>query len=269
VVWRVAWPADITALYEAGHLTINDLEMAGLLLHYLVLEQLGLDLEDAHSATWCDNTSATAWVRRQHAKASVVAQRLLRALYLRHAATKSSPLAPWSIAGANNKMADLASRSFKRGGKGNFKLNNSEFLTKFNTSFPLSQAASWHMHRLNIKLCSLVFAELRLERQPMGLWLRLARPEPNFGATGHGSLPSLGSTSPSSKTAPNQTGLHSSKPLPLGYAMETPDEKIALALSEFRKRWQPSPRPSNWTLNKVPPIKTRAEPPTGQPSSNK
>jgi hypothetical protein len=268
VVWRVAWPRDITTLYEQKKLSVNDLEMAGLLLHYLVLEQLGLDLTNTHAATWCDNTSAVAWVRRQNSKSSRVAQRLLRALYTRHAANQSSPLAPWSIAGANNNMADLASRSFKKGGKGNFELNDSQFLNKFNSSFPLSQDASWQVHTLNTKLCSLVFAEMRLEQQPMGSWLRLATPVRNSGKTGLVSSPSLASQTPSSITCTNQNDLPLSRPLPLGYAMDTPDDKIALALKEFRKRWQPSPRPTNWTTNPVPRTKTKGEQPTGRPSGN-
>ena len=268
-VWRLKWPPDITALVEAGKLSINDLEMAALLLHYLVLEQLGVDLEDAHAATWCDNTSATAWVRNNNAKSSVVAQRLLRALYLRHAANKSSPLAPWNIAGANNNMADLASRSFKRGGKGNYDLTDSEFLTKFNHSFPLTQNASWSMHTLNSKISSLVCAELRLERQPMGSWLRLPKPATSTGKTGPGSSPTLDSATPSSMLSPNLNSSPSSSVLPIGYALDTPDEKIASALSEFRKRWQPLPRPSNWTINKVRPTKTKVGPPTGPPSNNK
>lgn len=269
VVWRVAWPQDITNLYEDGKLSINDLEMAAMLLHYLVLEQLGYSLEDTHAATWCDNTSATAWVRRHNAKSSLVAQRLLRALYLRHAANKSSPLAPLSIAGANNKMADLASRSFRKGGRGNYELNDAEFLTKFNSSFPLSQDASWQMHTLHTKLSSLVFAELRLQRQPMGSWLRLTKAGKSTGGTGPSSSPSSGSVTPSSGPSPNQSNLHSSKPLPIGYALDTPGENLALELSKLRKRWQPSARPSSWTTNPVPPTKTKAELSTGQPSTSK
>jgi hypothetical protein len=137
----------------------------------LLLEQLGHSLQDVHTATWCDNTSATAWVRNNTSKSSIAAQRLLQALYLRHTANKSSPLAPFNIAGANNNMADLASRSFKRGGKGNYDLTTTQFLAKFNLSFPLSQDASWHiMHTLNTKISSLICAELHLERQPMGSW---------------------------------------------------------------------------------------------------
>ena len=109
VVWRIPWPSDITSRYDDGRLSINDLEMAGLLLHYLTLEQLGHALDNTHAATWCDNTSAVSWVSHHMANSSLVAQQLLRALYLQHAANQSSPLAPLTIAGANNKMADLAS----------------------------------------------------------------------------------------------------------------------------------------------------------------
>ena len=153
-------------------LTVNDLEMAGLLLHHLVLEEVVGNLEGKHAAAWCDNTSTVSWARRLASKRSLVGQRLLQALCIHHT-TKSSPLAPWSIAGANNRMADLASRSFRAtGSKGNYDLTDEQLLTKFNSKFPLSQDASWKMHTLSTKLCSRVFSELRHERQPMGSWLR-------------------------------------------------------------------------------------------------
>jgi hypothetical protein len=265
VVWRFPWPPDIIALFDDGKLSINDLEMAGILLHYLVLESLGYSLENTHAATWCDNTSAVSWVKRHNAKSSIVAQRLLRALYLRHTVTKSSPLAPWSIAGELNLMADLASRSFKRGGKGNFKLTNTQFFSKFNHSFPLTQDASWHMHQLNTKLSSLVCAELRLERQPMGSWLRLIVHETNTGLTGQTSSTSVDSRTPSSQSYPTPNSLPLSKPLPIGYAKDMPDERIALELSASHKRWQPSPRPSSWHTNQVPPIKIKDAQPIGLP----
>jgi hypothetical protein len=276
VVWRVPWPADITNRLISpanpnGDLTINDLEMAGLLLHYLVLEDVTDTLEHKHAAAWCDNTSAVSWARRLASRHSLVGQRLVRALSLRHVVTKCSPLAPWSIAGKNNKMADLASRSFSnKGGPGNYKLTDSELLTKFNQSFPLTQGASWHMHHLHDKLTSLVFSELRLERQPMGLWLRLTKLGKNSGQTG----PTSSETSSTSKihtspTAPTTKVLPLSKPLPVGYALEMPDEKIRLAVSEFNKRWQPLPRPSNWLENPAPRTKTKQDKSTGQLSNNK
>lgn len=268
-VWRVPWPPDITKLYNEKKLSINDLEMAGLLLHYLVLEQITANLTHKHAAAWCDNTSAVSWARRLSSSKSRVGQRLVRALSIRHVTTQSSPLAPWSIAGANNNMADLASRSFKAGGKGNYDLTDSEFLTKFHTLFPLTQNASWHMHTLNAKLSSLVFAELRLEQQPMGSWLRLTTHGTSTGQTGPSLSPTLASPIPYSPTCPNLSSLPSSKPLPIGYEMEMQDQNIELALSEFRKRWQPLPRPSNWTTNPAPRTKSKHAKTTGQLSSNK
>jgi len=275
VLWRVKWPPDITAQLISpnnpnGNLTINDLEMAGLLLHYLVLEDIVDNLQHKHAAAWCDNTSTVSWARKLSSKRSLVGQRLVRALSLRHVVTKCSPLAPWSIAGTNNKMADLASRSFSRqGGPGNYKLTDAELLTKFNHSFPLTQSASWHMHHLQNKLTSLVFSELRLERQPMGSWLRLTTTGKSSGMNGPTSLGiSSTSTTPTSGASQMKTPLLLSKPLPVGYAMEMPDAKIELALKEFNKRWQPLARPSNWLDNPAPRTVTKAAALTGQPCTN-
>ena len=276
VMWRVKWPPDITKRLvspsnPAGDLTINDLEMAGLLLQQLVLEDIAPTLEHKHAATWCDNSSTVSWARRLSSKRSLVGQRLVRALSLRHVVTKCSPLAPWSIAGANNKMADLASRSFSsRGGPGNFDLTDAQLLTKFNRDFPLTQEAFWHMHRLPNKLTSLVYSELRLERQPMGSWLRLTTHGKSSGRTGQSSSSKcLASANHSSQPTTPRNSLPSSKPLPLGFAMETRDEKIRLALSEFNKRWQPSARPSNWLENPAPRSSIKRTKSTGQPSNGK
>jgi hypothetical protein len=38
-VWRLEWPQDVVELYQKGSLTNSDLEMAAVLLHYLVAEQ--------------------------------------------------------------------------------------------------------------------------------------------------------------------------------------------------------------------------------------
>ena len=274
-VWRVKWPDDITARListtnPTGDITVNDLEMAGLLLHHLVLENIAGDLTHKHAAAWCDNTSTVSWARKLCSKRSLIGQRLVRALSLRHVVTKSSPLAPWSIAGVNNKMADLASRSFKHGGTGNYNLTATELLTKFNARFPLTQDASWHMHTLPNSVCALVFSELRLERQPMGSWLRLTTRGKDTGAIGPDSCTtSLPSETPTSGPSTLMTGSPLSKPLPVGYAMEMPDTKIESALRAFNKRWQPSPRPSNWLTNPAPRTTTKRKHSTGQPCNNK
>jgi hypothetical protein len=39
-VWRMEWPTDVVALYREGKLTNSDLEMAGVVLQYLVAKQM-------------------------------------------------------------------------------------------------------------------------------------------------------------------------------------------------------------------------------------
>jgi len=63
-LWCICWPPDIVELFNQQALTVNDLEMAGLLLEYLVLEQIVDSLVHKHAAAWCDNTSTVSWARR-------------------------------------------------------------------------------------------------------------------------------------------------------------------------------------------------------------
>jgi len=269
-LWRVAWPPDIVHLLTIGKLTINDLEMAGLLFQYLVLENLIPDLTNKHAAAWVDNTSAVSWARKMSSKQSFVGQRLVRALALRQVTKQCSPLAPWHIAGRNNNMADLASRSFRKAGKGTYDLTDAALSHHFNSKFALTQDASWHMYTLPNKLTSLVFSELRLERQPMGSWLRPTTIGQSFGPIGaNSSTPSVDTLTHTSPTSPNLNASPLSSPLPLGYDMEMSEEKIRLALSEYNKRWQPSPRPSNWLDNPAPRTSTKGAKPTGRPSNNR
>ena len=79
LVWRFQWPPEIVALFDAGKLTINDLEMAGILLHYMLLEML-VDLLHVHVAIWCDSTSAVSWTAKMSSLKSLVGQQLTRAL---------------------------------------------------------------------------------------------------------------------------------------------------------------------------------------------
>ena len=61
-LWQLKWPEDIkrrlvSATNPMGDLTINDLELAGLVLNWLALEcQKGIPLAYHHIGTFCDNT---------------------------------------------------------------------------------------------------------------------------------------------------------------------------------------------------------------------
>jgi len=247
LVWRFKWPPDIVELVSQGKLTINDLEMAGLLMQYLLLEQL-VDVKGLHTAVWCDNTSAVSWVTKMSSSTSAIGQQLTRVLALRMLVNESSHLAALSIAGKDNELADLASRSFKQTGvQGNYDLSDAEFLTKFNADFPLPQSTSWLQLRLSTKLSSLVCTLLRGETQPTGSWLRLKESGSDIGLTGNTSAGDSTTWTHFSKELKTVHGLTSSSLLPVTSVKGAQDEAIKSALAQFRMRYAPSARPSRWT----------------------
>ena len=59
-LWHVEWPQDIKEAFAAGNLTMNNLELAGMVLEWLVLECLMRCLLHVHAAIFCDNTSTVS-----------------------------------------------------------------------------------------------------------------------------------------------------------------------------------------------------------------
>lgn len=254
IVWRTKWPTDIVDRVTSTELTINDLEMAGLLLQYLLLEQL-VPMLHLQTAVWCDNTSAVAWTAKMSSNRSLIGQQLTRALASRMITNRSSHLAALSIAGVDNPLADLASRSFKRTGvQGNYNLSDPAFLTKFNLDFPLTQGACWTMLRLHEQVNCLVFSVLRGKTPPMGSWLRLKKCACDIGHIGHTSASNFTWTH-FSETLITSHELHSSRPLPVTSVKGKLVEDTKSELDRFRTRYAPSARPSNWTSNPTPPTK--------------
>ena len=277
IVWRIPWPASISeALITRdnphGTLTINDLEMAGLLLHYLVLEQL-VDMLHQHVAAWVDNTSTVSWATKLSSSKSVVGQRLVRALCLRLCANQSSPLAAWSIAGALNGMADLASRSFRKTGPSTYNLTNSQFLVHFNSTYPLTQEASWRLFQLSNRVSSLVFSELQTEMLPMGSWMRLKQKGHAIGTIGASSSDPKSEAltwTPCSKSSLINNELTSSVPSLQESDPGLSAKAIKSAVERFKSRSVPLARPSNWLNNPTPPTTPTpsTKPPTGSGSPN-
>jgi hypothetical protein len=251
IVWRVKWPQPIVDRVSSKHITINDLEMAGLLLQYLLLEQI-VPMEHLQTAVWCDNTSAVSWTTKMSSSKSIIGQQLTRALACRMIINRSSHLAALSIAGVDNPMADLASRSFKKTGvHGNFDLTDLAFLTKFNIDFSLPQDVSWLTLRLHDAVSSLVFSVLLGKTPPMGSWIRLKKSACDIGLTGPTS-PKDFTWTPFSEKSKLQIGLHSSRLLPVMSVKGKRVEDTESALAQFRTHFAPSARPLNWTSNPTP-----------------
>eukprot|EP00957_Ditylum_brightwellii_P177020 13485390-Ditylum_brightwellii.AAC.1 len=116
VVWQVQFPPDIQTLMHSdnhpGMLTINNLELSGIVLGYLCLEHIALSLKHKHISLHCDNTSAVAWATKLCISTSTPAAQLLPPLGLRIHVAKASPLSTIHIAGENNHMADISSQAF-------------------------------------------------------------------------------------------------------------------------------------------------------------
>jgi hypothetical protein len=145
IVWFYEWPQDIRDQFcsssnKTGTLTISDLELTGILLHWLVLEHI-VDIAtlcDASVSIWCDNLPAVAWMYKFRTSTSLVAARILRALAVRLHTNRAALLSVEHIFGIYNKMADVASRRHS-------------LTTQF--SSPISLLCS-HPHRANSGQCS-------------------------------------------------------------------------------------------------------------------
>ena len=187
-VFRFQWPADITndivsVSNPNGRITNSDLEMAGLLLLWLVMEDVCPTVEDAHVALFSDNSPTVHWVQRLAAKHSQVAMQLVRALALRLQRSRASPLTPLHIAGVDNSMTDIPSRSFGSEPKW-FCKSHSELLTLFNTTFPLPHQASWTVYHPSSAITTRVISILRMKLFTADEWRRLPTAGTNIGTVG-------------------------------------------------------------------------------------
>jgi len=168
IVWQVPFPMEIlkeivSLANPHGKITNLDLEMAGLLLQWLVLEQFA-DLAHTHVACWCDNIPTIAWASCLLSTKSPTAAKLLCILALHMLACQSSPLTTQHVPGIENKMADFASQSFKLHTK------TEEFLTIFHTHFPPPQNKSWIFCHLPQKTIGCVISMLSMPTSKLELW---------------------------------------------------------------------------------------------------
>jgi hypothetical protein len=180
-VFRMEWPNWIkeevrkTNAGKSGTLTNSDLEMAGLLLLSLVMEEVCNLQPGDHIALFSDNSPTVSWVRRMASKGSLVSDQLLRALALRMKLRQVSPLTPLHIEGKKNAMTDIPSRSFGSVLKW-FCKTDSDLLTLFNASFPLPDQNTWTVFRPSQKIESRIFSALRMQALKMEEWRQLPKP---------------------------------------------------------------------------------------------
>ena len=248
-VWRVHWPPSITndivsTTNPKGSISNSDLEMAGILLAWLVREELG-SLHHHTVALFCDNTPAVAWATKLASKRSTIAGRLIRALAVRQRACHAAPLLTTHIAGDDNLLGDIPSRSFNSTCKWNCPTNKS-FLTRFNNTFPLPQQQCWQFYQLPQQIFIRVISEMQTKPLPLDGWLRLPKTAKHSGADGL-ITPSLSTLTPSSSTHHSNKRSELSPVLLQGSGEETTAKKIESLVDASRMRFAPLARPANWT----------------------
>jgi hypothetical protein len=263
VVWRIEWPPDIRERVVSfanpnGTISNSDLEMAAMLAHYLVLEHI-VCLKHVHVAAWCDNTPTVSWTNKLSSSRSRVASRLVRALAMRIHVNEASPLVSVSIAGTDNKMADMASRTFSHQSvsQDTFHYTDHDFLHLFASTFPL-QNDSWRVFRLSNKLISRICSELKGEASTLGSWRRITESGSAIGHIGKtSSSPSLVWT-PCSPQCQQTSELNSSPHSLSGSGTATTAKELESGLLPYRSRYVPSERLSRWTDGPTLPTDARA-----------
>ena len=76
-VFLLAWPDYVKELFCKGNIKNPDLEMEGLLMLWLVMEEVCTKLRAAYVVLFSDNSPTIGWVKRLSARGSLVAIQLL------------------------------------------------------------------------------------------------------------------------------------------------------------------------------------------------
>ena len=187
-VFRYEWPDDIkqnivTGTNRRGSITNSDLEMAGLLLTWLVMEDVCGNLRERRTAVFSDNDPTVSWVKRLASRHSVVAAQLVRAMALRMKLQGACPITPVHIPGVENAMTDIPSRSFGSVREWHCQ-TDAELLTLFNNRFPLPGQASWTVFQMTSKVFTRVISVLRMQDIALEEWRRLPRIGAHIGNIG-------------------------------------------------------------------------------------
>ncbi len=177
VVFCWEWPDDIkqdiiSLNNPTGRLTNSNLEMAGLVILWLVIEGICNNLREKRVTLFSDNLPTVSWVTRLASKRSLVAERLVQALALWLKTMHTCPLTPLHIEGVCNKIADMPSCSF--GSNPTWTCtSDAELLTLFNTHFPLPQQQSWTVYHLNCAAVTRVTSILQMKPFALDDWRQL------------------------------------------------------------------------------------------------
>ena len=271
-MFRLEWPKEVqdnmcTFENPKGHITNSDLELAGFLLAFLVLEYVVPALSNRHVAMFCDNSPTIAWVERMALRSgSMIAGQLLMALAIRMKEAGVSPLTPLHIQGRQNGIGDIPSRSF--GGTPEWYCKTDiEFLTLFKQHFPLPNKQSWTLFHIPSALSMRVISVLLTKHTGMGEWRRLPKinrsiVQPGEAIAGLWELTLLWrKTKP--RLPPKSEQSLDSQP---ESDEDTTVEDAKLQLEQYLRLSRPLARRSHWTQDAIP---SNQKDPTSSSSQSK
>ena len=253
IVWFWEWPEAVqnnllTSNNRTGLLTISDLELMGILLHWLVLEA-SVDRNNLihHSiAIWYDNLPAASWIYKMRTSTSPVASRILQALAVRIQFHQTGLLAIDHISGIYNIMADVASRKHVA--------HPLLFLDYFTTTFTPPQGNFWTLFQFRNRLLSKISSEMLNAPSLLASWSRLPAEIGDFDRLGAISSPST-FTQLTQKCVVELHHNASNCWLP-SHTMCVPEAFLndlnKFAPKQSRWRFAPSARRSKWTMNLIP-----------------
>ncbi len=173
-IFRWKWPPDVTkdiktATNPEGRITNSDLEMAGLVLLWLTMEEVYGPLEEKHLTLFNDNSPTIGWATKLASKRSTVAEHLVQAIALRAKQQKACPFTPMHIAGKCMVIADIPSRTFGSNPAWHCNSDN-ELLTLFNSTFPLPSQQSWTIFHQDCRTVMRVISALRMKPFMLDDW---------------------------------------------------------------------------------------------------
>ncbi len=187
-VFQWQWSENLTAKIKTfcnpgGTISNSDLEMAGLLLLWLVMEGMCGTLKEKHVTLLSNNSPMVGWVERLALKRSKVATHLIQALAMYLKTNRTCPLTPMHIPGHQHTIAAIPSCSFGSHPAWHC-ATDSNVLTLFNSMFPLPNQQSWTVFCPNYKVAMHVISALRMQPLKLDGWRRLPKVGRHVGKIG-------------------------------------------------------------------------------------
>jgi hypothetical protein len=103
-VFCIQWPPDITAnvvlvANSNGTITNSDLELAGLVILWLMMEHVCGPLKEKRVALFSDNSPTVSWVQQMASRSSLIVEQLIQVLALQFNIQKVCQITMLNIAG--------------------------------------------------------------------------------------------------------------------------------------------------------------------------